>query len=210
MYWSISLRTIFLYFFIILIYRILGKKELGQLSIIDLIVSILIVELSAIAIDKHNESIMISVVPILIVVSIQLIISYLSLKSNKFRNMIEGRPTVIIKDGKLNFSEMSKIRYNLDDLITQLREQGVENIEKVKYAVLENNGNLSVFKEIEDYPMPLILDGEIDYLVLREIKKDMKWLNGLLEKNELELKDVFYAFYTKQKTFIIKHSDLLR
>ncbi len=209
MYLNIIFKTIFLYFFIIIIYRILGKKELGQLSIIDLIVSILIVELSAIAIDKYDESILVAVIPISVIVAIQLLISFISLKSNKFRYMIEGKPVVIIKDGKINFSEMIKIRYNLDDLITQLRERGVENIEKVKYAVLENNGNLSVFKDLNDYPLPLILDGKIDYLVLHEINKDIKWLNNLLEKHNLTLDNVFYAFYTKQKTFIIKKSDLI-
>lgn len=209
MYFNIIYKTIFLYFFIIFIYRILGKKELGQLSIIDLIVSILIVELSAIAIDKHDESIMISVIPILIVVSIQLLISYFSLKSINFRNFIEGKPTVIIKNGKINFGEMLKIRYNLDDLITQLREQGIDSIERVKYAVLENNGNLSVFEKTTNYPMPIILDGKIDFFVLKEIRKDQNWVNNILKEKNINLNDVFYAFYSKDKTFIIKRSDLI-
>ncbi|MBQ9318703.1 MAG: DUF421 domain-containing protein [Bacilli bacterium] len=208
MYLSIILRTIFMYFFIILVYRIMGKKEVGQLSIVDLIVSILIAELVAIAIEGKSN-ILIAVVPISILVVIQILISYISLKSVKIRYLIDGRPTVIIKNGKLNFTEMAKIRYSLDDLITQLRLQGIKSIEKIKYAILENNGNLSVFSDNADYPMPIILDGVIDYQVLKEIDKDYKWLDNLLKNKNLLLKNVFYAFYTNKKLFIIEKKDLM-
>lgn len=208
MYLAIILRTIFMYFFIILVYRIMGKKEVGQLSIVDLIVSILIAELVAIAIEG-KRNIMIAVVPISLLVVIQILISYISLKSVKFRYLIDGKPTVIIKNGKLNFTEMARIRYSLDDLITQLRLQGVKSIEKVKYAVLENNGNLSVFNDNTDYPMPIILDGVIDYQVLKEINKDYQWLNNILKNKGLILKNVFYAFYAEKKVFIIERKDLI-
>lgn len=208
MYLSIILRTIFMYFFIILVYRIMGKKEVGQLSIVDLIVSILIAELVAIAIEG-KRNILIAVVPISMLVVIQILISYISLKSVKIRYLIDGRPTVIIKNGKLNFTEMAKIRYSLDDLITQLRLQGIKSIEKIKYAILENNGNLSVFSDNNDYPMPIILDGVIDYQVLKEIDKDYKWLDNLLKNKNLLLKNVFYAFYTNKKLFIIEKKDLI-
>lgn len=137
-----------MYFFIILVYRIMGKKEVGQLSIVDLIVSILIAELVALAIEA-KKNIFYSIIPISLLVVIQILMSYISLKSVKFRYLVDGKPTVIIKNGKLNFTEMSKIRYSLDDLITQLRLQGIKSIEKIKYAILENNGSLSVFLIIQ-------------------------------------------------------------
>ena len=208
MYLSIIIRTIFMYFFIILVYRIMGKKEVGQLSIVDLIVSILIAELVAVAIEGKSN-IMIAVIPIGILVIVQILMSYISLKSIKFRYLIDGKPTIIIKNGKLNFTEMSKIRYSLDDLITQLRLQGIKSIEKIKYAILENNGSLSVFCDDSDYPMPIILDGVVDYQVLKEINKDYKWLNNILKNKGLFLNDVFYAFYTKNKLFIIEKRDLI-
>lgn len=208
MYIPIIIRTVFMYFFIILVYRIMGKKEVGQLSIVDLIVSILIAELVAIAIEGH-VNILFGIIPIIILVIVQIVMSYISLKSVKFRYLVDGKPTIIIKNGKLNFSEMSKIRYSLDDLITQLRLQGVKSIEKIKYAILENNGSLSVFCDDSDYPIPLILDGIIDYNVLFDIKKDYKWLNNLLVKRNINLKDIFYAFYTKNKLFIIERKDLI-
>ena len=208
MFLSIIIRTIFMYFFIILVYRIMGKKEVGQLSIVDLIVSILIAELVALAIEA-KKNIFYSIIPISLLVVIQILMSYISLKSVKFRYLVDGKPTVIIKNGKLNFTEMSKIRYSLDDLITQLRLQGIKSIEKIKYAILENNGSLSVFSDNSDYPMPIILDGVIDYRVLKEINKDYKWLNNILNNKGLELSNVFYAFYAGKKIFIIERKDLI-
>ena len=209
MYFNLIFKTVFMYFFIIFVYRLMGKKEVGQLSIVDLIVSILIAELIALSIQEDNKSIFISVVPILVLVGVQIFISFITLKNDKLRYIIDGKPTIIIKNGKLNFTEMSKLRYSLDDLLTQLRLQGVKSIDKVKYAVLENNGNLSVFNDNSEYPLPLILDGIIDYSVLKEIKKDYNWLIGILKKKNIELDEVFYAFYTNNKTFIITKSELL-
>lgn len=209
MYFNLVFKTIFMYFFIIFVYRLMGKKEVGQLSIVDLIVSILIAELIALSIQSNKQSIFVSVVPILVLVGVQIFISFITLKSNKIRNIIDGKPIIIIKNGKLNFTEMSKLRYSLDDLLTQLRLQGIKSIDKVKYAVLENNGQLSIFNEDTDYPLPLILDGIIDYEVLKEIGKDYNWMISILKKKNIEIDDVFYAFYTNGKTFIIEKKELL-
>lgn len=209
MYFTLIFKTIFMYFFIIFVYRLMGKKEVGQLSIVDLIVSILIAELIALGIEGEKGSIFISVVPILVLVGVQILISFITLKNNTIRNLLDGKPTVIIKNGKLNFTEMSKLRYSLDDLLTQLRLQGVKSIDKVKYAVLENNGNLSVFNDDSDYPLPIILDGVIDYSVLKEIGKNYNWVIKILKNKNIELDDVFYAFYTNGKTFIIEKKELM-
>lgn len=209
MYLNIIVKTFILYFFIVIAYRIMGKKEVGELSIIDLIVTILIAELAAMCIEEVKRSIFISIVPIIELVMIQIIFSYISLKNSKIRNLIDGKPSVIIKAGKVCFNQMSKLRYSLDDLISQLREKGIKSIEDVDYAILENSGTLSVFQKEKDYPMPIILDGVIDYDVLKEIGKDNVWIHKLLINKNLKLEEIFYAFYTKKKTYIIKKSDLI-
>lgn len=208
MYLSIIVKTLVLYFFIVVVYRVMGKKEVGKLSIIDLIVSILIAELAAISIEEADRSILTSVVPIVVLVVIQISISFISLKSVSLRKLIDGNPIVIIKDGKLNFKDMTKLRYTIDDLIAQLREQGIKSIEEVNYAVLENNGKLSVFETSKDYPLPIIIDGNIDYDVLKDMKKDKNWIYKILDDNNITLDNVFYAFYTKNKTYIIKKDEL--
>jgi len=208
MYVTLIVKTLVLYFYIVFCYRLMGKKEVGKLSIIDLIVSVLIAELAAMSIEETERSILVSIIPIIVLVLIQILLSFLSLKSSSIRKFIDGNPTTIINKGKINFKQMQKLRYSLDDLISQLREQGVKNIDEVNYAILENNGKLSVFTDNNIYPMPIILDGVIDFDTIKNMGKSLDWVYKLLEKNNLTAEEVFYAFYTKEKTYIIKKSEV--
>lgn len=211
-YITIILRMIFFYIFIILIYRIMGKREVGQLGIVDLIVSILIAELVAISIEDTKVSIMSSIIPIITLVVLQIVLSYSSLKNPKLRTALDGSPSFIIKNGKVNYNEMIRQKYNLDDLLTQLREKGYRNIEEIEYAILENNGTLSIFsyqnKEASPLPLPLILDGKIQYATLKHLNKDKSFIDNLLKKKKLKLSDIFYAFYKDTSVFVIKYRDL--
>ena len=212
-YVKIILRMSFFYFFIILIYRVMGKREVGQLGIVDLIVSILIAELVAISVEDANKSIMASIIPIICVVMLQMVLSYTSLKSGKIRALLDGNPTFIIKNGKINYKEMIKQKYNLDDLLTQLRDKGYRNIEEVEYAILENNGTLSVFsynnkRSKTPMPMPIILDGKIQYDTIHEMGKDNDFVEKLLKNKNVKLDDIFYAFYKDSSIFIIEYGDL--
>lgn len=208
MYLMLIFKTFILYIFIIFVYRIMGKKEVSELGIGDLIVTVLIAELAALSIEETDTSILVSIIPILVLVTCEMFISYISLKNTKIRRFIDGHPSVIIKDGKVRFSVMSKLRYTLDDLVLELRKNGIKSIEEVDYAVLETTGDLSVFQNTKDYPLPIILDGIIEHHSLKEINKDEKWLTDLLDKKNIELKNVFYAFYTKEKTYFIQKKDL--
>lgn len=205
-------RTIVFYILITVLYRFMGKREIGQLGIVDLIVSILIAELAAISIDNINESIFLSIIPIVALTLLQIGLAFYSLKNSKTRNTLDGIPSVIINKGKLNFKEMVKQRYNIDDLLTQLREKEIKSIEEVDYAVLETSGKLSVFtKDNEknpDYPFPLILDGEIQKETLVDLNKNDEWLNKILLRKNIEIKDVFYAFYRNNELYIINKNDL--
>ena len=211
-YLNIFVRTLFFYFFIFLIYRIMGKREVGQLGIIDLIVSILIAELAIISIEDLSNNLFYSIVPILTLTFLQITLAYFSLNKPKFRIFLDGNPSLIIKNGKVNFKEMTKQKYNLDDLLVQLREKGYKSIEEIEYALLENNGTLSVFpygKKESYLPLPLILDSKIQADTLNHLHKDVKWVMDLLKKKNIELEEIFYAFYKDKNIFIIKNSDLL-
>lgn len=199
-------RTLLFYVIITVVYRFMGKREVGELSIMDLIVSILIAELAAIAIDKYKSNLLITIIPICVLVLVQIVIAKISLKSPNVREKIEGVPSVIINRGKINFKEMLKQRYNLDDLLTQLREKGIRSIDEVDYAILETSGKLSVFEKgnNKNFPLPVILDGEIDYETLAQIKKNEQWLDKVLKERSLNLDNVFYAFYKDKNLFIIE------
>lgn len=207
----IFIRTLFFYFFIFIIYRIMGKREVGQLGIIDLIVSILIAELVVISIENYDKTILYSLIPILTLTLLQITLAYFTLKKPKFRNFLDGNPSVIIKNGKVNYKEMMRQKYNLDDLLVQMREKGYRSIEEIEYAILENNGTLSVFSNNNSktpLPLPLILDSNIQEDTLKLINKDEKWVFNLLNKKNIKLEEVFYAFYKDKNIFIIKNSDL--
>lgn len=189
----------------------MGKREIGELSIMDFIVSIFIAEVAGISIENYNDSIFRSLIPIIVLVLLQVIFSYITLKNNKFREIVDGKPSVIIKEGKINFKEMLKQRYNLDDLLTQLREKSVKSIADVDYAILETSGKLSVFAKDEknkDYPLAIILDGKIEEDVLKEINKNTFWLEDKLEEQKISLDEVFYAFYKDKDLYIIEKSKI--
>ncbi len=207
-------RTGFFYLFIILVFRLMGKREIGQLSIQDLVISIIMSELVAMSIENRQDSMFLTIIPVAILVILEMFFSYLSLKSNKFRNILEGKPSLIISQGKINFSEMVKERYTLDDLLLELRTKGIKNIEDIEYAILESDGRLSIFKYNflklkSSNPLPLILDGIIQKDTLKYLKKDEKWVKDILNKKNVDQKNVFYAFYKDNDTYIIKKSNLI-
>ena len=201
-------RTIFFYFLVVLAYRIMGKREISQLEIIDLIVSILMAELIAISIENMDDSIILTIVPIIALVVLEIVLAKLSLKSRKFNELMSGKPSLLIVNGKIKFKELIKNRYSLDDILLELRQNGIKSLSDVEYAILEPNGKLSVFKynilkTKSDFPLALIIDTVIQEDTLKYLKKDKEWLiNKLHNKNKL-LNDVFYSFYKNNKIYII-------
>ena len=209
---NMIIRTLFFYFFIVFTYRIMGKREIAQLGIIDLIISILIAEMVAISIENLNKPMYYTLIPIIILTLLEVVLAYISLKSRKFRNTMDGKPSILICNGKINYNELIRQRYTMDDLLLGLRQNSIKSIEEVEYAFLEPNGKLSVFKyeflkKKSPFPMPLILDGEIQYDTLKYIHKDINWVNKELLKVSLTYDKVFYAFYKKNKIYVIKKSE---
>ena len=210
----VILRTGFFYLFVLIVLRLMGKREIGQLSIQDLVVSLLIAELAAISIENYKDSMLLTIIPIIILLFFEIVSGYLSLKFSKFRNIMQGRPSLIINRGIINYKEMMKQRYSLDDLMIELRNNNIKNLKDVEYAVLENNGKLNIFKYSflgldNENPFPLILDGVIQKDTLDYIEKSEEWINKYLSDNNLKKEDVFYAFYKNKKIYVIKRNELL-
>lgn len=203
-------KTLFIYVLVAIIFRVMGKREVGQLGTFDLVVFILIAELVALALE-HKDGFLINLVPVIILVLLQIVISKMSLKNVKFRNFVDGKPVIIIKNGIVNFKNMVEQRYTLDDLLLQLREKDVRSLDEVDYAILETNGKLSVFKKDDKdkktYPLPIILDGKVEFDNLYAIGKTKTWLlNTLIEKN-ISANDVFYAFTKNGELYIIRKDE---
>ena len=206
---NVTFRIIFFYFFIIVVFRLMGKREIGELSLMDLVVSLLIAELVAISIENYDESMLLTIIPIAILLVFEIIFGVLSVKSEKFRILVDGKPSLIINKGKINKTEMKKQRYSLDDLMLELRNNNIEDLTQVKFAILENNGRLNLYKnDTSDIPFPLILDGCVQKDTLNYINKDLDWLIDNLDNKNLNIEDIFYAFYKDNKVYVIKNDEL--
>jgi len=210
---NVVFRTTFFYFFIVLLYRLMGKREIGQLGIIDLIVSILIAELVAISIENIDKSLWLTIIPLSLLGGLEILLAYISIKSRTFRRLFDGKPSLIICNGKVNYKEMVKQRYSMDDLLLSMRQKEIKDLNEIEYAFLEPNGKLSIFKYNifkmkSSYPMPLILDGEVNKKTLDFLKKDKFWLKNELQKKNLSIQEIFYAFYKGKKIYLITKSEV--
>jgi uncharacterized membrane protein YcaP (DUF421 family) len=170
----------------------------------------MIAELAAMSMERINMPLHEGLVPIFTLVGLEILLSYLSLKSHTIRGLVDGAPSIVIANGKIVEKELRKLRYNVSDLIGQLREKDVANIADVEYAVLETSGELSVVlksskrpvtpedlglpTKYEGLPVPLIFDGHIHYNNLRSLRLDQAWLLAEVRKQGLErIEDVLYA-----------------
>ncbi len=202
------IRTLILYFLIIVALRLTGKRQLGDLEPSELVVTIMISELAAVPMQDYAIPILSGVVPILTLVSLEFIISCISYKSVKFRSVICGRPAVIIKNGRIIQNEMKKARLTLDELTESLRQWSVTDIKKVQYAILETNGQLSVIQKaadspptakdmglkVSDDPIPAIVinDGRLMSENMRSLGFDENWVHSQLKSHKVQsIRDVY-------------------
>lgn len=139
--------TVLMYIFIFLSMRIMGKREIGKLSVFDLTISIMIAEIGVFVIEDIERPIYDGIVPMATLVLIQVIVAQLSLKSRKLRLLVDGRPSILISDGKIHRGEMRRQRYNIDDLLLQLRGQNIVSPADVEFAILETSGQLTVIEK---------------------------------------------------------------
>jgi uncharacterized membrane protein YcaP (DUF421 family) len=205
-YLIMILRTLLLYFLILLVFRLMGKREIGELSVFDLVVNIMIAEMAAMAIDKTNMEIVKATIPIILLMFIQISMARLSLKSKKFRDMIDGSPTIIINQGQIDEKAMNKQRYNFDDLLQQLREKNIHNIADVEFAILEPSGKLSVFEKEGkegDLTLPLIIDGKVQTDHLNHVNKTELWLRrNLKQRGYPDVKKISFCSFQNGEFYI--------
>ncbi|MCM3712681.1 DUF421 domain-containing protein [Halalkalibacter oceani] len=208
-YGTIILRTIFIYFIILFVLRFMGKREIGQLSVLDFVVSIMIAELAVISIENIQAPMLHTILPIVILSIIQLVLAIFSLKSERIRKLVDGKPSVLINGGEIDEKEMRKQRYNFDDLLIQLRQQKVSKLSDVEFAILEPSGKLSVIEKKPDkdepvMPLPLILDGKVQEDHLKQINQTSLWLRQQMRKlGYRDIKKISYCALKDQDTFFV-------
>jgi len=141
---TIFFRTIILYMLVVFAMRLMGKRQIGELQPTELVITIMISELAALPASNPGTPLLMGVIPVLTLITMEIIVSFFSLKSKGFRKFLQGQPSVIIRKGKIDYKEMERIRMNLDDLLEEIRLQGSPKIKSIKLAVVETNGKLSL------------------------------------------------------------------
>ena len=211
-YLNLVVRCIFFYFMIIVALRFMGKREIGELSIFDIVIYLVMSELLALSLTDDDKTIFHTLVPLITLAILQVSVAHLIMKYEKFRHLIDGEPVILVQNGLINQSTMKKERYNIDDLMMQIREFGIGSIHEIAFAILETNGKLTVLRKNDCkvlYPFPLIQDGQIQTQAMKEGHFSNDDLIQAMKKNDIDnIKDVFLCLYTKNGFSFIKKNSL--
>ena len=207
-------RTIISYVLVVVAVRIMGKRQLGQLEPTELVVTLMISDLATIPLSHVSIPLLHGVIPILTLIIAEATLSFVDLKSRKFRKFLSGVPVIVIKDGKVCEKELEKTRLNFDDLMEMLRMQGGASINEIKYAILETSGNLSVIPKEKDasekeaykgLPFMFVYDGEISFKALDLYDKNIDWLKKSLKGEKIT--DILFAGVDDNGKFYIQKRD---
>ncbi|WP_262396611.1 DUF421 domain-containing protein [Zongyangia hominis] len=206
----IFIRTVILYIIIVFSLRVMGKRQLAELQPSEFVVTILISNVATLPLEDVNIPLIGGAIPILLLVSFEVIVSFITLKSQKARKVVSGSPRVIIRDGVVDQQEMKNLRLSIDDLMAQLRSKDIFDISDVAFAIIETTGSLSVFQNFDartitpkimniaqtsvndnSPPVVVVTDGVVSPQSLQYLQKDVAWLKGILDTSNVSLKDTF-------------------
>lgn len=217
----VFIRALVLYLVVVVVMRMMGKRQVAQMQPFELVIMIMIADLAATPMEDTDIPLINGVVPIIALLSIQVLASYFSLKSEGFRDFICGKPSILIHRGRIDQSELYRLRVNINDLLEALRNKDYFNISDVQYAILETNGQMSIIPKAdkrpvetadigvmvkeEELPVTLITDGKLNDNKLKKAGHDKKWLMDQLKKQDIDsIKDVFFASLSSDGSFYIQ------
>ena len=201
------LRTIVLYLVLIAVIRLMGKRQIGQMEASEFVVTMLVANLAAIPMQDSGIPLFSGFIPIVTVLGIELVLSYLSLRSIRLRKLLCGKPVILIENGNILQQNLRKTRITLDELTGHLREKDVLDLSCVQYAILETNGNLSVFPYPKErpasardagiqarkqyIPLTIISDGVLLVENLKKANKDVPWVQKVLQQHDAGIRDTW-------------------
>lgn len=207
---SIVARTLIIYIFLSFMLRIMGKRQLGELEVSELVSTLLVSEIASLPIDNPDIPLLNAIIPIALIVSIEVILSTIKNKSERLKKTIEGEPEYIIYKGRLLQNALRDNRMSVNELLSQLRAQGVGSIDEVYYAAVEKSGSLSVLKRGEsDLAHTIIIDGSIIEENLNSLGYNEIWLEKRLKERSAKRGDIFLMTVTDdgQIGIIMKDKD---
>lgn len=215
----VLIRSIILYLAVLIALRVMGKGEIAEMNSYDLVITLLIAEVASLPMENNNLPILYGLASITGLVLMQTLISFLALKSRGFAIFLNGKPSILINKGKIDYKELKKERISIDELLEQLRVEGFFHIKDVQYAILETDGNLSILpsptyndtpsSEFKHLPIALILDGKIINQSLSTIDKDKSWLVSILKKHNIDdIKDVLICVLDENDKIFIQKKEI--
>lgn len=201
------IRTLLLYAFVILAIRLMGKRQISDLQPSELVVTLIVSDIAAIPMSNTSQPLLSGIIPVLVLISCEIIASIIMLKSRKFRGLICGSPITVIEDGKLMQNEMKRLRMTTEDLCIQLRQQDIFSLDEVEYCIVETNGKISVLQKPEKRNVTLenlnisipdtkletvvISDGQLLDNSLRLCKSNKQAVDKILYKEKVNMQDIF-------------------
>ncbi len=205
-------RTILVYVLIIFSMRLMGKRQLGELQPSELVTTILVSNLASLPIENPEIPIAISVLPIFLIISIEIVVSLFTIKSHRFAKLISGRHLVIIKKGVIDQRLLKELRISVDDLMESLRMSGVLDIREVELAIIESTGQINVFTK-EDMPkeklfLPIVIDGAINKACMNFLDIKPDYIEKIIKKNNTSLGDVLLLECNELKEIHIVKKEL--
>ena len=194
---TIVIRTLIIYILLTFSLRIMGKRQIGELDVGELVSTLLISEIAALPIDDTDIPLFNAIIPTLIIISLEIIVSTIKNKSEKLKRTIEGEPIYVIYKGKILQDALSNNRISVNELLSELRSQGVGDVGEIYYAIIEQNGSISLIKK-DDSPLAhsIIIDGVVITKNLERLGHDSEWLYGELSERSLEKTDIYLMTLT--------------
>ena len=205
---TILFRTLLVYVLLVATMRLMGKRQLGELEVPELVTTLLVSEIASLPIVDKTIPLLYAIIPLVTVLWLEVTLSVILVKFPRLKTIASARPSVLIRQGKLDQKEMRRIRISLDELISEIRQSGISNISDVDYAILEQNGKISILTRkaaqpptAEDLQLTLpsngilhalIEDGCVDRHNLKVLGLDESWIEQALAQKSLALKDVFF------------------
>ncbi len=201
------IRTFILYLLILLSLRIMGKRQLSEMQASELVITLIMSDIAVIPMSNTSQPLLSGVVPILVLISLELVFSVAMLKNAKFRKLVCGSPEMVIRDGEILQEQMRRLRMTTEDLCVQLRQQGIFSLDDVEYCIVETTGDISVLEK-PDKRVPNagelgvdIPDTGIEAVVINDSRYlsnsisichlSREWVDSILLKNGLKIEDVF-------------------
>ncbi len=201
------LRTIILYLVLITVIRLMGKRQIGQMEPSEFVVTMLVANLASIPMQDSGIPLLTGFVPIVTVLGLELVLSHLSLCSIRLRKLLCGKPVILIENGNILQENLRKTRVTLDELTGHLREKDVLDLRSVQYAILETNGNLSVFPYPKDrpasakeagiqaqkqyLPLTIVSDGVLLVENMKKAGKDHAWVQKILQQKDAQIRNTW-------------------